>query len=216
MEKKRGNHGKLASDHEDGTQPDTDDTDSVELARGSQERRGTDPFFSRIFSQTPPEHAHTKRVVQNFLKNEGPLLHHKLKDYAANLASYIEEWLTESYLSHSESVVLSLNPFFILECVLSDPFRFYHDRDSMIVFAGMIQRLREEVNSCEQLRSSSRVCPLCTTCEPACSSQTTSAAYLVSHRLFCRRLERHDLNRLLAVDMSQYTKLFATARIPTK
>lgn len=28
---------------------------------------------------------------------------------------------TESYLSHSESVVLSLNPFFILECVLVPP-----------------------------------------------------------------------------------------------
>ncbi len=29
--------------------------------------------------------------------------------------SFIEEWWTESYLSHPDSVVLSLNPFFILE-----------------------------------------------------------------------------------------------------
>jgi hypothetical protein len=67
--------------------------------------------------QTSSEHAHTKRVVQDFLKHEGPELHQKLKDYASTRASYIEEWWTESYLSHSESVVLSLNPFFILESV---------------------------------------------------------------------------------------------------
>ena len=31
--------------------------------------------------------------------------------------SYIEEFWYESYLSHSDSVVLSLNPFFVLEYV---------------------------------------------------------------------------------------------------
>ena len=39
----------------------------------------------------------------------------KLIDYASTRASYIEEWWDDSYLSYSDSVVLSLNPFFILE-----------------------------------------------------------------------------------------------------
>ncbi|GAA5978687.1 hypothetical protein JCM5350_002482 [Sporobolomyces pararoseus] len=125
--------------------------------------------------QTPSEHSHTKRVVQDFLKHEGPQLHQKLKDYAANRASYIEEWWTESYLSHSESVVLSLNPFFILE---DDP-------------------------------------------TPARGSQLMRATSLILaslsfvHDLRTGVLEPDNF-RGVPLDMSQYTKLFATARIPTK
>lgn len=58
-------------------------------------------------------------MVKNFLAKGGPELHQELVDYASTRASYIEEWWTESYLSHPDSVVLSLNPFFILECVFS-------------------------------------------------------------------------------------------------
>ncbi|PLW47759.1 hypothetical protein PCASD_04374 [Puccinia coronata f. sp. avenae] len=65
--------------------------------------------------QTPKEHQRTKAVVERFLKNEGPLLHERLKEYASTRASYIEEFWYESYLQHSDSVVLALNPFFILE-----------------------------------------------------------------------------------------------------
>ncbi|KAM0756020.1 acyltransferase ChoActase/COT/CPT [Meredithblackwellia eburnea MCA 4105] len=65
--------------------------------------------------QSESEHEKTKAVVDEFLKKEGPELHKKLVDYASTRASYIEEWWTESYLNYSESVVLSLNPFFILE-----------------------------------------------------------------------------------------------------
>ncbi|GAA6002053.1 choline/carnitine O-acyltransferase [Rhodotorula paludigena] len=65
--------------------------------------------------QSYSEHERTKKVVDEFLHKEGPALHERLKQYASGKASYIEEWWTESYLSHSESVVLSLNPFFILE-----------------------------------------------------------------------------------------------------
>ncbi|EFP74595.1 hypothetical protein PGT21_028718 [Puccinia graminis f. sp. tritici] len=65
--------------------------------------------------QTPKEHQETVSVVQRFLKNEGPLLHERLQEYASTRASYIEEFWYESYLQHSDSVVLSLNPFFILE-----------------------------------------------------------------------------------------------------
>ncbi|GAA5869850.1 hypothetical protein JCM16303_001818 [Sporobolomyces ruberrimus] len=125
--------------------------------------------------QTSSEHAHTKRVVQDFLKHEGPELHQKLKDYASTRASYIEEWWTESYLSHSESVVLSLNPFFILE---DDP-------------------------------------------TPARGNQLMRATSLILaslsfvHDLRAGVLEPDNF-RGVPLDMSQYTKLFATARIPTK
>lgn len=67
--------------------------------------------------QSTQEHERTKVVVKEFLAKEGPSLHERLVEYASTRASYIEEWWTDSYLSHADSVVLSLNPFFILECV---------------------------------------------------------------------------------------------------
>lgn len=75
--------------------------------------------YSALVLQSPSEHERTKRVVKDFLEKDGPPLHEKLVEYASTRASFIEEWWTESYLSHSESVVLSLNPFFILEYVLA-------------------------------------------------------------------------------------------------
>ncbi|KAG8996479.1 hypothetical protein FRB90_012724, partial [Tulasnella sp. 427] len=65
--------------------------------------------------QDPAEHERTKAAVQEFLKGDGPRLQEKLKAYAADKASYIEEFWYESYLSHSDPVVLALNPFFVLE-----------------------------------------------------------------------------------------------------
>ncbi|KAF8650062.1 hypothetical protein AX16_005426 [Volvariella volvacea WC 439] len=65
--------------------------------------------------QDKEEHEETKQAVQDFLDNEGPKIQEKLKEWAKNKASYIEEFWYESYLSHSDPVVLALNPFFILE-----------------------------------------------------------------------------------------------------
>ncbi|KAG9042417.1 hypothetical protein FS837_010900 [Tulasnella sp. UAMH 9824] len=65
--------------------------------------------------QDAAEHERTKAAVEEFLKGEGPRLQEKLKAYAADKASYIEEFWYESYLSHSDPVVLALNPFFVLE-----------------------------------------------------------------------------------------------------
>lgn len=65
--------------------------------------------------QPSKEHEQTKAVVSRFLENEGPGLQKELQAYAADKASYIEQWWDESYLSASDSVVLNLNPFFILE-----------------------------------------------------------------------------------------------------
>lgn len=53
--------------------------------------------------------------MAEFLQKEGPKLHKRLVEYAATKASYIEEFWDDAYLEHQESVVLSLNPFFILE-----------------------------------------------------------------------------------------------------
>lgn len=48
-------------------------------------------------------------------QTDGPRLHKNLEDYASSRMSYIEEFWDESYLNASDSVVLNLNPFFILE-----------------------------------------------------------------------------------------------------
>ncbi|BGP20849.1 hypothetical protein JCM10213_008115 [Rhodosporidiobolus nylandii] len=125
--------------------------------------------------QSPADHARTTRVVESFLANEGPELHERLKDYADSRDSYIEEWWSESYLSHQESVVLSLNPFFILE---DDP-------------------------------------------TPSRGNQLTRATSLILaslafiHDLRTGQLEPDNI-RGTPLDMSQYMKLFGTARIPTK
>ncbi|RDX41798.1 acyltransferase ChoActase/COT/CPT [Lentinus brumalis] len=65
--------------------------------------------------QDPREHAETRRAVEEFLHHDGPRIQEKLKEYAKDKASYIEEFWYESYLSHSDPVVLALNPFFVLE-----------------------------------------------------------------------------------------------------
>lgn len=69
--------------------------------------------------QDPDEHEQTKQAVEDFLNGDGPRIQQKLIEYAADKPSYIEEFWYESYLLHSDPVVLSLNPFFILECVLT-------------------------------------------------------------------------------------------------
>ncbi|PIL29708.1 transporter [Ganoderma sinense ZZ0214-1] len=59
--------------------------------------------------QDPKEHEETKRAVDDFLQHDGPRVQERLKEYAKGKARY------ESYLSHSDPVVLALNPFFVLE-----------------------------------------------------------------------------------------------------
>lgn len=65
--------------------------------------------------QPSKEHEATKKVVYRFLAEEGPQLHQSLQEYAKDRVSYIEEFWDDAYLQASESVVLNLNPFFILE-----------------------------------------------------------------------------------------------------
>ena len=67
--------------------------------------------------QTPEQQAETKRVCREFLNGDGPKLQQALLDYDAfpGRGSYIEEFWNESYLTPDSSVVMNLNPFFVLE-----------------------------------------------------------------------------------------------------
>ncbi|ELU39907.1 carnitine acetyl transferase [Rhizoctonia solani AG-1 IA] len=84
--------------------------------------------------QDEREHHATKLAVEDFLARSGPMWDAKLREYAETkdryearkcrtsgmtdiqyAISYIEEFWYESYLSHSDPVVLALNPFFVLE-----------------------------------------------------------------------------------------------------
>jgi len=63
------------------------------------------------------------RVIQNFLDHDGPVLQKLLeqhdnsgaRDANNTISSYIEEFWSDAYLAPDTSVVLNLNPFFLLE-----------------------------------------------------------------------------------------------------
>ena len=71
--------------------------------------------------QTPEEQEETLKVVEEFRNGEGPKLQQLLVDYeregvaSGRIGSYVEEAWNDSYLTPNDSVVLNLNPFFVLE-----------------------------------------------------------------------------------------------------
>lgn len=71
--------------------------------------------------QSPKEQQETQRVVQDFVQGPGPALQQALVDYekkgyeSGDFGSYVEEFWNEAYLAPDSSVVLNLNPFFVLE-----------------------------------------------------------------------------------------------------
>ncbi|KAL8908481.1 MAG: hypothetical protein Q9207_000787 [Kuettlingeria erythrocarpa] len=65
--------------------------------------------------QNRREQEDTAAAVQDFLKNDGLELQARLKKYATGKTSYIEQFWYDSYLNFDSSVVLNLNPFFLLE-----------------------------------------------------------------------------------------------------
>ena len=71
--------------------------------------------------QNEQQRQQTARDIQEFLTNDGPILHQKLCDYETNgrksglIGSYVEEFWNEAYLQPDMSVVLNLNPYFVLE-----------------------------------------------------------------------------------------------------
>ncbi|DAZ97863.1 TPA: hypothetical protein N0F65_003290 [Lagenidium giganteum] len=64
---------------------------------------------------TPDELAAAKAKIEAFLATDGPRLQQKLIEYDADKLSYIEDFWYEAYLAPRSSVVLNVNPFFVLE-----------------------------------------------------------------------------------------------------
>ncbi|KAL8955146.1 MAG: hypothetical protein Q9193_006883, partial [Seirophora villosa] len=65
--------------------------------------------------QNRREQEDTAAAVHEFLKTDGPELQARLRKYATGKTSYIEQFWYDSYLNFDNSVVLNLNPFFLLE-----------------------------------------------------------------------------------------------------
>ena len=109
----------------------------------------------------------------------------------------------ESYLSHSDPVVLALNPFFVLECVFlrhlesSSPETQF--RPSRLYYFPC-HRNDPTPDRGQQL--------------PRASSLIVSSLDFI-HDLRAGMLEP-DHMRGTPLDMDQYTRLFGTARIPTE
>ena len=70
---------------------------------------------------TPTQLQQTQQIVQDFGKSIGPELQQMLEEYdqegasQKSFGSYIEEFWNDAYLAPNSSVVLNLNPFFLLE-----------------------------------------------------------------------------------------------------
>lgn len=71
--------------------------------------------------QDAAERKATKKVTEEFLHGDGPKLQKMLRDYeeegrsTGRIGSYVEEFWSEAYLAPNASVVMNLNPFFLLE-----------------------------------------------------------------------------------------------------
>lgn len=65
--------------------------------------------------QDARERIQTRLAVREFLESQGPELQAKLKRYAHDKTSYIEQFWYDAYLNYDNPVVLNLNPFFLLE-----------------------------------------------------------------------------------------------------
>ena len=71
--------------------------------------------------QNEQQRRQTAIDIKEFLTKDGPVLYQKLRDYEENgrasgmIGSYVEEFWNEAYLQPDMSVVLNLNPYFVLE-----------------------------------------------------------------------------------------------------
>lgn len=103
--------------------------------------------------QTPEQQDETMAIVEEFRTGEGPRLQALLEKYeeegvaSGSIGSYVEEFWNDSYLAPDQSVVLNLNPFFVLEQgpdrkTATDPIR----RAASLAFASIkfASRLKHE------------------------------------------------------------------------
>lgn len=71
--------------------------------------------------QTEAEQEETAAIVESFRSGDGPKLQALLEQYdedgcqSGRVGSYVEEFWNDSYLAPDQSVVLNLNPFFVLQ-----------------------------------------------------------------------------------------------------
>ncbi|RHY29941.1 hypothetical protein DYB32_009456, partial [Aphanomyces invadans] len=74
-------------------------------------------YYARSVSvlQTPEQHAATLEKIESFLAHDGAALQEKLIEYAKDKNSFIEDFWYEAYFNYKASVVLNVNPFFVLE-----------------------------------------------------------------------------------------------------
>jgi len=94
--------------------------------------------------QTQSEQEETLKLVEEFHNGVGPMLQKMLQEYecegiaCGRLGSYIEEFWNDAYLTPDDSVVLNLNPFFVLE-KHPDPktYKSREDRAASLVFASL-------------------------------------------------------------------------------
>eukprot|EP00501_MAST-03F_sp_TOSAG23-6_P000763 GSMAST32.ASY1.ANO1.791.1 assembled CDS len=97
---------------------------------------------------TPEEFQETQRVTQEFLLNDGPKLHEKLLEYIQAGNSYVEKFWYSGYLSPDDTVVLNLNPFFVLadDPYIPNPNHPQIKRAASIIYSALrfVEKLRDE------------------------------------------------------------------------
>lgn len=109
--------------------------------------------------QTDEQHKRSQAAVAQFLQEDGERLQHCLKRYARDKSSYIEQFWFDSYLNFDNSVVLNLNPFFLLE---DDPTPSRNDqvlRAASLTYSALcfVRALRREELPADNIRGA----PLC-------------------------------------------------------
>jgi len=71
--------------------------------------------------QSSEQKKETEQIVRKFLQGNGPTLQKLLQEYdkegikTGKIHSYVEEFWYDAYLVPDSSVVLNLNPYFLLE-----------------------------------------------------------------------------------------------------
>lgn len=142
--------------------------------------------------QDPREHAATKHAVDDFLNRTGKKWDDKLREYAETKDSYIEDFWYESYLSHSDPVVLALNPFFVLEddpspargaqlpraaALVTAALGFIHDLRNGILEPDTIRTTKLDMDQYTRLFGTSRI-PTNNGCRMTTSAQSKHIAVL--------------------------------------
>ena len=153
---------------------------------------------------TPEEYEQTKQVTENFLGYEGRALHAELIELDKKMkhTSYIAGPWTDMFLKYRDSVVLNMNPFIMVKDdpqtddplvratkLIHSALRFKNSLDANVLEPG-VYHLNAAKSDTKMFRRLMRLLP---------SSLSWYGAYLY---------------KAFPLDMSQYTNLFNSTRIP--